>query len=235
MNKKYYKHIKSIALLTFTIFFVVISLITFLSTQSQAINIQESLDLCMREVDIISSDNPMLKFSSNPYDFTVSNEYYDKIVSAGFNALIPLVTELQNSDVSGLREYIICIAIEEITNSDMKQFEQYQWSNAGNFQPALKTYVQNIDKEVRTILDSPVKDMQEKASDIQKLGAISVIAVGDYYTENKGYNESIDEVLRGLLHTNSQVTTPSSDLSQITIKSELAVLQGFIDYVSENL
>ena len=159
MNKKYHKYIKSIALLTFTIFFVVISLITFLSTQSQAINIQESLDLCMREVDIISSDNPMLKFSSNPYDFTVSNEYYDKIVSAGFNALIPLVTELQNSDVSGLREYIICIAIEEITNSDMKQFEQYQWSNAGNFQPALKTYVQNIDKEVRTILDSPVKDM----------------------------------------------------------------------------
>ncbi|MHB8172701.1 MAG: hypothetical protein ACYDG6_14425 [Thermincolia bacterium] len=153
----------------------------------------KNLDKLMQDIDNKDSKNPELYLSSNPYDYIKDNPHYNEIIKIGYDALPVLEDELKKTNASGLREYILSIAIEEITKSDLKQFESYQWDRAENFKLKWNQYLKDIPTNVEKIIksDNPPK---KKEKEIEKLGATAVPYVVQYA-------ESIDQ------ETNSEMAS----------------------------
>ena len=95
---------------------------------SEAYNVNMNINMMMEEFDamIENSDENML--SSNPYDY-IDNQYFDNIINRGISALPTITEEIESSENSGLREYMLAIAVEEITNTHLNKENVYNWSN----------------------------------------------------------------------------------------------------------
>lgn len=111
--------------------------------------------------------------SSNPYDYITDNPNYDEVIRIGYDALPILEENLKNSNASGLREYIICIALEEIMSCDLKQFDDYQWGSAEDFKSKWNQYLKDVPAKVDKILNSSAST-KDKEQEIAKLGVPAV-------------------------------------------------------------
>lgn len=155
---------------------------------STAAEVEQNLDAIMANLESGDSQDTMAGFSSNPYDYVTNNENYDQIVAAGYDALPVLESELRSTQESGLREYIICVAIEDITNCNLKQFDDSQWDRAENFKVQWDTYLKDMPSKVDGIMRSD-STAAEKREAIVALGAPAVPYV-------LAFEDSIDEETR---------------------------------------
>jgi len=136
VNKK-----RIVALIVSTV--VIVSLFAALNLpKNQAAATEETvrvnLESLRESIDATEASNPLLLFSSNPYDYVSDgkNEYYNKIVALGPEALPSLEKALAESPNNGLNEYIIAIAIEDIAKADVRGIERdpFAWSDAKEFE-----------------------------------------------------------------------------------------------------
>jgi hypothetical protein len=113
---------------------LVIMLITMDST-SAADKVQISLKDIDSGIQKEIREHPMLALSSNPYDYIKDNEYYEDLISLGVDALPELERTLEKSEENGLNEFIIAIAIEEISQADVKEIldDEFAWDTAKGF------------------------------------------------------------------------------------------------------
>lgn len=70
--------------------------------------------------------------SSNPYDY-INNEYYKNIVKLGEDAVPVLENMYKNKMLSGVTAYISALAIQDITNCNLVDEYDLDWSTAEEF------------------------------------------------------------------------------------------------------
>ena len=70
--------------------------------------------------------------SSSTYDY-INNDYYKNIVNLGENAVHVLINMTNNGDLVGLNAYIAAIAIQEITNCDIREKYELTWATPKEF------------------------------------------------------------------------------------------------------
>lgn len=115
-----------------------------------------------------------LSYSSNPYDYVKENQDFKDIVNLG-NAAIPLLhKKLSASPNDGLQEYLLAIAIEQISKTDLKKEESTQWQDAKEFSSQWKKYLQAIPAKVDEISANMQLPTEVKLQQIQELGTPAI-------------------------------------------------------------
>lgn len=134
------------------------------------------------------SNNSLLAMSSNPYDYIENNEYYDNIVKLGVDALPILQERLEHSPSNGLVEYIMAIAIEDISDCDLKENKEYKWSSPDEFSDNWSNFVKYAEEKIDTILNSNASE-ETKIKELEKYGKLSAHEVKEYIKENNDNKE----------------------------------------------
>lgn len=114
-------------------------------------------------------DHSDLSYSSNPYDYIDNNQYYENIIKMKLDALPLLVESLENSEESGLMEYIMSIAIEEISGVDMESLEG-EWSSGQEFLEKYQVFLRGVEDNVNVIMTSEILNEDEKVEALSKIG-----------------------------------------------------------------
>lgn len=130
-----------------------------------------------------------LSYSSNPYDYIENNEYYDNIIEMKTDALPLLVEGLENSEESGLMEYIMSIAIEEISGVDIESLEG-EWSSGQEFLEKYQVFLRGVEDNVNVIVTSKVLNEDEK---VEKLSQMGIYALPYIEEKNKLDKEVVSE------------------------------------------
>lgn len=151
--------------------------LSYTGTPTMTARVNDLVDQMM-DPAVLDASSPIGGFSSNPYDYTRNNPKYKELVALGLDALPVLEAELASSTDEGLREYMLCIAIQDITRSDLKQFSDSQWDRASVFSKKWSTYLDTMPERVRAVLDGDL-DPTEKARVIRQLGTPAVPFVVD--------------------------------------------------------
>lgn len=97
-------------------------------------NIEEVITENLKQIGEVSNTT-----SSNPYDYT-NNEYYKNIIKLGKKA-VPVLEEMyKDNKLSGVYAYISALAIEELTNCNLYEEYDLDWSTADEFYTLWKDY-----------------------------------------------------------------------------------------------
>ncbi len=116
-----------------------------------------------------------LGFSSNPYDSTKLSEEYKKIVSLGMDAIPKLVQLQSNHDkYDSFQRYILAIAIEEISKTDLKAFTGYSWDEADKFSQKWHTFEKEAALSVPIIINNKEISNTQKKTILAKYGILSL-------------------------------------------------------------
>jgi len=140
------------------------------------LNIYTISDNIYNRVNLSSNEN--LFFSSNPYDYIVDNVYYDEIIRLGVSALPELEYILQTAEKSGLIEYIIAIAIEEISRANLDRIagrtDELSWANSRQFASEWNDIKLNADESIMRIANSNELTLDEKMEQISFYGVVAL-------------------------------------------------------------
>ncbi|MHB8761181.1 MAG: hypothetical protein ACYC6J_02145 [Coriobacteriia bacterium] len=167
---------------------VAVAAVVFVRAESShAREVRKTLDQIMQGID--KPSNPATALSSNPYDYIKDNPDYAALVALGFEALPALEAELAADEANGLREYVACIAIEDITNCDLKQFPDSVWDQAATFKTEWDDYLRGMPQRVSAIMSSD-RPASDKAAEIRRLGAPAVPYALDAAQEQDGNSQS---------------------------------------------
>lgn len=162
------RSVKAIILIVAAVTIAAVAIVGFaLPGKSIAADIDGRLASIMKDLDKSASASMA---SSNPYDYVVDNANFEAIVALGLDALPILEQGLHATDADGLREYIMCIAIEEIARCDLKQFEEFAWDRAQVFKEKWNNYLKDMPTRVGQIIDGG-QDLRAQADQIAELGA----------------------------------------------------------------
>ena len=106
-------------------------------------------------------------------DFRSSQQYHE-VLDLGLEAVKPAYYIIYKSPKSGLYEYIIASAIDEITGYDYSVTEDYGWSNSKQFLEMYNDKVKQTLNSFSIILDNSTLNEAAKAEQIRALGIFAV-------------------------------------------------------------
>lgn len=139
--------------------------------------IQEKLN---KEVELKSE----LAMSSNPYDYIKDNKEFESIVALGNDALPVLQNKIEQSPNDGLQEYILAIAMEKISKTNLKSDSSTEWNSAKLFGEKWKKFLKEIPSKVNEISESS-KESNDKINELLKLGTPAIPFIADKVEEGK--------------------------------------------------
>lgn len=158
-----------IVISTIVIFFTIFSI----KTLAVPLKINYLVKEMVQDLVLNLMNDKYLSNSSNPYDYIINNKNYEAIVSLGPDAIPYLEHLIKSSENSGLIEYILAIAIEEIGKVDLKKGSEYRWTTAKKFPLEWEKHLEKIPSEVKKIAYS--NDTPEiKNKELIKLGTPSI-------------------------------------------------------------
>ena len=136
-------------------------------TKSLAKQVEEDYTGIEEIINQAVEKNENLAMSSNPYEYVKNNSYYDPLVSKGISILPILEKKInENQYGDGLLGYITAIAIEDITECNLKEDKDLQWATVSEFGDSWKkfkkTAKEKIDALINSKLDETVKVKQLK-------------------------------------------------------------------------
>ncbi|KTD85785.1 hypothetical protein [Paenibacillus etheri] len=114
-----------------------------------------------------------LSMSSNPYDYIKNSTEYSKIVNLGPDAIPILEKKIDESEGSGLFDYIFATAIEEISKVNLKEEQSTTWDTGNKFSEKWKVKLSTLPGEVEKIANSDLSG-DEKITSLKKLGLPAV-------------------------------------------------------------
>lgn len=209
------KKTKKLIVLSALIVMACFLIITLSVVNSTAYAMDSNLNTLMEEIDEKIVDKKDLAYSSNPYDYIKDNENYEKIVDLKIEALPLLMAKLEESDEAGLKEYIISIAIQEISGVEIAEG---RWSNGREFLEEYKAFLRNVKDGVNVILTSENTTEQEKLSALSKYGIYAV----PYIPDNL---KAADKIQMQYKKSSAFVSLTTSDLN---------IIENMIDKVLES-
>lgn len=156
---------------------------------NQANAAEKQTDVLMKEIEfrVVESLKTEDKYtvnglpiglSSNPYDYVVENEEFDKLVKLGEESLDTLYEIQQDKEkYDSFERYIIAIAIEDIAKVDLKKSEKYYWFDADSFSIRWDKFQTNAKDEIIAILSNEKLSSEEKKAEICFYGTIAINAM----------------------------------------------------------
>ena len=123
---------------------------------------------------------------SSPFSHIENNEYYDEIIELGVAALPELENELQSSDISGLDEYIMALAMSEISGTDVSLItkgESYSWSNAKQFLAEWKATKELVEIDITMLLMMDNMTEKELRNKISPYGVLAIPVICDVLSD----------------------------------------------------
>ena len=181
-------------------------------TTSAAYQLDSNINKIMESVEIAIKDNPALGFSSNPYDFIVYNKDYKAIINQGSEVLPIIEEKINKSEKSGLKEYILAAAAEEISKVDLKG-DNYGWRDGKGWAGVWDKHLKNLTKNIDNIISS--NDSTEiKIKKLTKLGTPAIPFIMDKIEQG---NTELEPVLENLLSGNSKVSFDKNSTKDIKV------------------
>ena len=109
----------------------------------------------MTELEKEMTANPELSMMGSPISLIENSQSYKNIIKLGLNGVKPLYDKLYDSKDAGLYEYILSLAIEDITQEKFVYNKDYGWKNSLEFRLSYEAKVNNtqtnVEKSVTTI------------------------------------------------------------------------------------
>lgn len=101
-------------------------------------NIQEQKIITIIDHNLEKIKETTNPTSSNPFDY-INNNYYEEIISIGSPA-VPVIEEMhEEGKIDSFSGYLLALAIQKITNCDLYQIYDINWSNSDEFFEYWKT------------------------------------------------------------------------------------------------
>ena len=187
-----------------------------ISTQVSAISktIDTDLQQLTNSIEKDAISNPELAMSSCPYDYIKNNESFDDIVALGNDALPVLEDKINDSEQSGLQEYILAIAMEKIAKVDFKDGDQ-EWNNGKGFTERWDYHLQHLESNIQSIISSS-DSVAIKNTNLEKLGTPAIPFIMDNISAG---NTELEPALQELCEGNSSVTLDENTNIQDWIKN----------------
>lgn len=136
--------------------------------------IQYRIDESLKTEGAYLSNGMPLAMSSNPYDYIQNDDEYDKLIALGEESLDDLYELQQDNDkYNSFQRYIIAIAIEDITKTDLKQSEEYFWMDADSFSEKWDDFSTESEEKMMNILNDKSLSNDEKIEDICFYGTLA--------------------------------------------------------------
>lgn len=134
-----------------------------------------------------------LGLSSNPYDYVKDNENFDALTAYGENTIDDLIDMMNNTDKYGsFDRYLMAIAIETITKTDMKKFDEYSWDEADKFIEQWSKFTTDANAKVKDVINNKNLSEEEKWKEVAKYGTLSIPALQE--TDSKLSKKMIDMI-----------------------------------------
>ncbi|MEA4831147.1 MAG: hypothetical protein VB118_00845 [Oscillospiraceae bacterium] len=157
-----------------------------------------------------------LGLSSNPYDYIANNSEYNRLVAMGLDAMNAIEKCLADENAyTGLKGYILAIAMEDIAKVDLKSFKAYNWQDSKSFLSSWKQLKINAVNEVPQVMSNASLSSQEKWAEIAKFGILAVEPLEAFRTqlrssdngkESNGESEKLASQMINLLTTSNKST-----------------------------
>ena len=116
-------------------------------------DINVNMDSLMSEIEQEMKTNPELAMLGSPISFIKQSQAYKNIIGLGLKSVKPLYDKLYESHDAGLYEYILALAIEEITQEEYVYNTEYGWKNSLEFRMCYETKVNNVVFNVEKIIN----------------------------------------------------------------------------------
>lgn len=176
-------------------------------------------------------NDPAVAMSSNPYDYVQGNRSYDALVALGTPALPLLKQRIEASPESGLEEYLLAIAAEEIAKVNLKTFPGLGWTTANEWPRAWNRYLRSVPRRVASIRDSSTS-ADERITELVKLGTPAIPFLMDAIAA--GNHDELLPALRSLVAgTNELASASSIPLDRAWVQTNSDLYTGLRDLVVE--
>lgn len=178
-------------------------------------NITEKLNTLISELEELKKSNPSVAMSSSPYAIVKEVESYNDLVNMGIEAVKPMYDILYERPDAGLYEYILAMAIQDITNQKYIYNVDYGWSNALEFRLSYERKVNNSSDEFEYIMNHGNISNDDKKQRIVELG---IFVVPDLLDElDKDTSIFSKKEIEALLNQTIQ-SVPSSRKAQLDVE-----------------
>lgn len=192
--------------------------------------IETEMTYLMSDIVAEMRSNPQMAMLGHPIQFIRGSDSYKNIVALGLKAVKPLYDKLYDSRDAGLYEYILAMAVQEITQENFVYNVDYGWKNSLEFRMAFEEKVNNVKFRVENIIaDERLSDSQ-KAQQFKELGVFAVSSLIEEYNNINSkipkdlIEESIKEItakyeilpigesIKGFDHTDSDFINQNKEL-----------------------
>lgn len=145
--------------------------------RSQARTVEDIIRDMNESVNKTMEQDPSIGLSGNPYDYVEGNQYFDELVERGLYGVPAMMQSLKQSQYDGLTEYLIVIAIEEVTETDLKS-TAYAWNDAKSFVEQFEQVSDDRIALVQEALDTN-KTEASLAKELEPYGVIGMEALNE--------------------------------------------------------
>lgn len=167
--------VKKIFIVMFALGFVITYIVANHNTANAAVEkqIDDNMTAITQHINKEIFLKTELSYSSNPYDYIKENKDFDSIISLGNDAIPALHKRLSKSPNDGLQEYILAIAIEQISKTDLKKKQSSQWETPKGFSKQWNKHLKELPATVDAITNSQAAP-EDKINQIIELGTPAI-------------------------------------------------------------
>ena len=183
--------------------------------------INVNMNNLMSEIDTEMRTNPETAIMGSPIEFIENSQTYKNIVNLGLKAVKPLYDKLYESHEAGLYEYILALAIEDITQEEYVYNVEYGWKNSLEFRLCYETKVNNVENNVERIINDDRLNEEEKASKLAEQGIFAVSSLINEYNnqESKVSKKVIESAIQNITSTYNGSSTAKISTNKNTINN----------------
>lgn len=158
-------------------------------------SINDNMNRLMSEIEKEMRADPKIAMLGSPIDFIRNSSSYKNIINLGLNVVKPLYDKLYESHDAGLYEYILALAIEEITQEEFIYNANYGWKNSLEFRLCYETKVNNSETNVEKIINNENLSNEEKIAKFKEQGIFAVpFLIDEYNNINSKVSKEVIEI-----------------------------------------
>ncbi len=116
-------------------------------------SLAEEVDDVLSSFDEEASLEGAKMYSSNPYDYKES-KYYKQLVRLGLDAVPILSEKLCKNEVTGLNQYLVGLAIQDITGTDIAEATGDTWASGEELAVVWKEFIKGAPEQIEEILNA---------------------------------------------------------------------------------
>lgn len=190
-------------------------------------DININMNSLMTEIETEMRTKPQVAMMGTPINIIKESQSYKNIVALGLRAVKPLYDKLYDSRDAGLYEYILSLAIEEITQEEFIYNATYGWKNSLEFRMSYEAKVNNVQTDVEMVINNEKLTDEEKTEKLKKEGIFAVSTLIEEYnsTDSKLSKKVIENVVQNI-YSKYDINNDMSKLSTKNVETK--------DFINEN-